>query len=65
MLDDTCTTLWSGVFVVLFARFGILYQPCGLQSIWDMTNVIKASCIMHNMVAEHREYNGTERFKMI
>ena len=52
------------VFGVLFARFGILYQPCRLQDLKDMQNVMKACCIMHNMMALERSYYGTSRFRM-
>lgn len=47
------------VFGVLFKKYQILYRPCRLWSIEDMTNVVKACVIMHNMACEERRSNFT------
>jgi hypothetical protein len=45
------------VFGVLFKRFQVLYRPCRLWHIQDMTHIVKACCILHNMCVESRRDN--------
>jgi Plant transposon protein len=51
------------VFGVLFKRFEILYGPSRLWFEGDMSQVIKACVIIHNMIVESRRdsYSGTRK----
>ncbi|PXF50034.1 hypothetical protein BWQ96_00194 [Gracilariopsis chorda] len=48
------------VFGVLFARFNILKYPGRLHKRADLINVLKACCIIHNMIVEEEKesYSG-------
>lgn len=51
------------VFGVLFRQFRILYNRCRLENVEEIQEVVKACCIIHNMVAVERGYEGTMQFK--
>ena len=51
------------VFGVLFTQFRILYEPCRLWHLEDISFVLKACAILHNMIADRRGYEGTMRFR--
>lgn len=45
----------ESVFGVMFKRFGSLYAPCRLWKKEDMDNIVRACCIIHNMVCDERK----------
>ena len=51
------------VFGFLFRQFRILYEPCRLWHLEDISFVVKACAILHNMTASRRGYVGTMRFR--
>ncbi len=51
------------LFGVLFRQFFILYRPSRIQSIYEMEIIVKACCIIHNMISAHRGYRGTMKFR--
>lgn len=50
------------VFGVLFKRFRILYDPCRLWNVSEISTVLKACVVLHNMIGDKRQYTGTMRF---
>ena len=46
------------VFGVLLKQFAILFLPGRLWFSEEMTFVMKASCILHNMIVEERVHTG-------
>lgn len=50
------------LFGVLTRQFRILYLPSRLWHVSDMVTVVKACCILHNMIGNHRGYAGTMEF---
>ena len=51
------------VFGVLFRQFRILYNPCRLRYQDDISKVMKACVILHNVIADARGYAKTMRFR--
>ena len=49
---------------MLFAQFEILARPSRLYDLTDMEYVVKACCILHNMIAAERGYTGTAKFRL-
>jgi Plant transposon protein len=54
------------VFGVLFKRFGILYRPCRIWHMEEMTTAATACVIIHNMIVSQRrdKYNGTQNIRL-
>lgn len=54
------------VFGVLFSRFHILCKPSRLWQKEDMNYIVKACCIIHNMICEERkdQYSGTTNIRI-
>lgn len=54
-------------FRVLFQRFRIIYQPSRLWYKEDMNSIVKACCILHNMIVKRRKhlYTGTKSLQFV
>lgn len=52
------------VFAVLFSQFEILARPSRFYDLEDMEFVVKACCILHNMISDERGHAGTAKFRV-
>lgn len=52
------------VFGVLDGQFEILKRPARLAHLFELSDVVHACVILHNMIVEERGYEGTAKFRI-
>lgn len=48
---------------MLFKQFEILYYSCRLENVKEVEVVVKACCILHNMISHDHGYEGTMKLR--